>query len=113
VDQNGYQVPPKLHAVFSRVPEITALIRKVDRLKAKILKMATIPGDAVWGKLDAAPIKADMGRVAKVLESICPHAVCPACAAGEGGSAENCLACGGAGWLTKAGYFKIAKELRQ
>jgi len=113
-DTLGIALPDKqsVKAAFARLGEVKGLQREASTLKGKLVEAAARKGDPIFAKLDVSAVKADLEHVFHLLKAISPYAVCPYCMGGDRGSAENCMACEGRGWLSEYAYRKVPKELQ-
>jgi len=114
VDQLGNPLPAKqsIQQAFARLGEVKGLQREVSTLKGKLIEAAARSKDPIFARFDVSAAKADMEHVFQLLKAIAPHAVCPYCAGGERGGADNCAACKGLGWLDYYLYQAVPRELK-
>lgn len=114
VDQLGNPLPAKqsIQQAFARLGEVKGLQREVSTLKGKLIEAAARSKDPIFARFDVSAAKADMEHVFQLLKAIAPHAVCPYCAGGERGGADNCAACKGLGWLDYYLYQAAPRELK-
>jgi len=104
-DKVGVAIKQK-HVIdaFRRAGELRKLIYKVHALAREIRALAEDP--VIGAHLCRQQIRIELRNVATELRFGLPFAVCPYC---QGSKCENCR---GAGWVPKAVYKRIPREIR-
>jgi hypothetical protein len=103
LDEDGLDLPPQAVEAFNALPELRKLLKAMDDLGKEIERIGKSPlgacmhWDSARSSLKAARKTMYQGR---------PAHVCPYCK----GKDQECNACKGRGWVTRAVYEQRPKE---